>query len=373
MNSPFEFGSTVSDKTFTNRVKELTRLKSNLTSGVNTIIISPRRWGKSSLVEKVTNEIRLDHKTHRIVIIDLFSINTEEEFLEMYARSVIKASSGKLSEWLDLAKSTFKRLMPKLILNTDLGDISLEFDRAEIIRHKDEILNLPESIASEKGFKFIICIDEFQNIVNYDADHSFEKAMRSYWQRHKNVTYCLYGSKRHMISDIFNDSSRAFYKFGDIILLDKIQRSEWVKFIVSKFKETNKEISELNAEQIAKYAQDHSWYVQQLSHYVWLLTSKEVQEEIVKEAFDQVKYSQQPLFEQTIENLSNTQVNLLKAVYQNEKQLTSTAVMQSFHLGTPNNVRKNIHTLIQADIIDKVGDSYIFMDPVFQNLFAEIA
>ncbi len=371
MKSPFEFGGTVSDNSFTNRTKERHRLYVNLTSGINTILISPRRWGKSSLVERATKDIVAKHPEIKVISIDLFSVNSEEEFLSLFARSVIKASASKASEWLDIAKDTFKKLVPKIVLNTDLGDISLEFDRSEIKKHKEEILNLPETIASSKGIKFIVCIDEFQNIVHYQDSDLIEKAMRSFWQRHKNVSYCLFGSKRHMISDIFNDSSRSFYKFGDIMFLAKIERSEWIFFIQERFKGTNKKISFENAELIASQMQDHSWYVQQMSHLTWLQCDKEVTKDIVEEAFEMVKNSQLPFFQQVIENMSNTQINLLKAVLQNEKQLTSVAVMTKYNLGTPNNIRKNIQILIQDDIVDKVGEEYKFLDPMFYHLLKQ--
>jgi hypothetical protein len=371
MKSPFEFGSTVSDKSFTNREVEGKRLAVNLTSGISTILISPRRWGKSSLVEKVTKDLVSKDKSLKVAFIDLFSVTTEEEFLELFARTIIKASSSKAADWLETAKATFKKLVPKIVLNTDLGDITLQIDREEIKKHKDEILNLPEVIAKSKGVQFIVCIDEFQNIVNYDKDHSFEKAMRSYWQRHKNVAYCLYGSKRHMIADIFNDSSRAFYKFGDIVFLSKIERKEWVKFIIQRFKDTKKEISSTDAEKIAELTQDHSWYVQQLAHIAWHMTDDKCSFKIISNAFETIKMSQMPFFHQVMENLSTTQVNLLKAIYHNEHQLTSVAVMNKFNLGTPNNVSKNLTKLVQDDIIDKVGNGYEFMDPLFRQLFME--
>ncbi len=372
MKSPFEFGSTVSEQSFTNRVSERKRLYGNLTSGVSTILISPRRWGKSSLVEQSAIDILKKNKDIKIAFIDLFSVNTEEEFLELYARSIIKASTPKANEWLDLAKNSFKKLLPKLVLNTDLGDISIEFDKTEIKKHKDEILNLAETISIKKNCRFIVCVDEFQNIVNYDKEQKLEKSMRSYWQRHKNVAYCLYGSKRHMISDIFNDSSRAFYKFGDIIFLSKIETKDWVKFIVEKFEETKKFISQEGAEKIAFLSDNHSWYVQQLAHLTWLLTEKKVSPDLIENAFQQVVNSQLPLFENTIESVSNTQLNLLKAIYKKETQLTSVKTMEDYKLGTPNNVRKNIQILIQEDTIDKHGDSYYLIDPVFKHLFGKM-
>jgi uncharacterized protein len=115
-------------------------------------------------------------------------------------------------------------------------------------KNSDEVLNLPETIAIVERFKFIICLDEFQNLASFNDYLAFEKKLRAYWQRHKSVTYCLYGSKRHMMTDIFNNPAKPFYRFGDIMLLQKIETKKWVTFICKGFADTEKEIDENTAE-----------------------------------------------------------------------------------------------------------------------------
>ena len=165
-DSPFIYGTTVSVLSFTNREIESRKLKSNLLNGINTTIISPRRWGKSSLVEKVIADINKKEKLTKTIIIDLFSVGSEEEFLEKFAREVIKASSSKWQEWMASGKEFFKKLTPKLSFGIDpISDFSLSFDLQELKKNNDEILNLPEIIAQKKGIKFIICLDEFQKSI----------------------------------------------------------------------------------------------------------------------------------------------------------------------------------------------------------------
>ena len=156
-NSPFIYGSTVSERSFTNREKEVNKLTNNLLGGINTMIISPRRWGKSSLVERVTNSIRTKHSDVRIVIIDLFSVNSEEEFMEKFAGDVLKASSSKWQEWIKSSKKLFKNLIPKIQVSVDpLNSFSISFDWEEIRKHGDEILNLPEMVSRQKKIKMIV-------------------------------------------------------------------------------------------------------------------------------------------------------------------------------------------------------------------------
>ena len=369
-DSPFIYGTTVSNHSFTNREAESAKLQSNLLNGINTTIISPRRWGKSSLVEKVVADINTKDKKTKTVIIDLFSVGSEEEFLETFAREVIKASSSKWEDWMSSGRDLFKKLIPKLSIGIDpTTDFSLSFDWEELKKNSDEVLNLPETIAKVKGVKFIICLDEFQNLASFNDYLNFEKKLRAYWQRHKSVTYCLYGSKRHMMTDIFNNPAKPFYRFGDIMLLQKIETKKWVTFICTSFANSGKQIDEKTAEMIPLLMKNHSWYVQQLAHYSWNLSHKKATLAEVNTALKELINANSPLYQKETESISHTQLNLLKAVTKGETQFTSAAVMQKHMLGTPRNVSKNKTILINSDIIHEVNGMFEFVDPAFELWF----
>ena len=369
-HSPFTFGSTVSTHAFTNREAECEKLIKNLTSSINTMLISPRRWGKSSLVEKVTQTIKTHNKDIRVVTLDLFSCADEKEFLEMFAREVIKASANKLEEWITIAKTFFKQLTPKLSVGVDPNsDLSLSFDIDEISKFSEEILNLPEVISNKKNIKIIICLDEFQSLSSFKNYESLERKMRAAWQKHKKTTYCLYGSKRHMMAEIFNNPSKPFYRFGDVIMLQKIAEKKWIEFIVARFKKTGKNISEEEAQRIAVLMKNHPWYVQQLALYTWNLTKTTATAKEIKNALLEVLSTNTPFYEKEIEGLSRTQVAMLKAVTAGEKQFTSVRVMQKYSLGTPQNIRQNKTVLINKDIIDKTESDFQFLDPAFEIWF----
>lgn len=369
-DSPFIYGTTVSNHSFTNREAESAKLQSNLLNGINTTIISPRRWGKSSLVEKVIGEINTRDKKTRTVIIDLFSVGSEEEFLEIFAREVIKASSSKWEDWMSSGRDLFKKLIPKLSIGIDpQTDFSLSFNWEELKKNSDEVLNLPETIATAKGVKFIICLDEFQNLSSFNGYLIFEKKLRACWQRHKSVTYCLYGSKRHMMADIFNNPAKPFYRFGDIMLLQKIETQKWVSFICNGFAQTGKQMDEKTAATIPLLMKNHPWYVQQLSHYTWNLTHEKATLAEINTALNELISANSPLYQKETESISHTQLNLLKAVAKGETQFTSAVVMQKHVLGTPRNVSKNKNILINSDIIHEIDKVYEFVDPAFELWF----
>jgi hypothetical protein len=321
-------------------------------------------------VEKVVAEIQKKHKNVKVVLIDLFSVSSEEEFLESFARDVIKASSSKWQEWLASGKDFFKKLTPKLSVGTDPhSDFSLGFDWKELDKNSDEVLNLPENIAKKKNIKFIICLDEFQNLSSFKDSLNFEKKLRANWQRHKSVTYCLFGSKRHMMTEIFNNHSKPFYRFGDIIMLQKIETEKWQAFIIEGFEKTGKQIEKSTALLIPVVMKNHSWYVQQLAHYTWNLTSKKATIKQLNNALSELVNANTPLYQREIEIISTTQLNLLKAIAKGETQFTSADVMQDYALGTPRNVSKNKTTLINNDIVHEVNGAFEFLDPAFELWF----
>lgn len=368
-DSPFVYGTTVSVQSFTNREKEAEKLRTNLIFGINTILISPRRWGKSSLVEKVINDINKKEKKVKTIVIDLFSVSSEEEFLELFAREVLKASSTKWQEWISIGKEFFKKLIPKFSMGFEETDFSLSFDWKELKKHSQEVLDLPEYIAKKKKIKFIICLDEFQNLSNFNDYENFEKKMRACWQRQREVTYCLYGSKRHMMAHIFNSPSKPFYRFGDIMLLPKIESAKWIDFITRSFSKSGKQIPVEVATRIPALMKNHSWYVQQLAHYTWNMTQKKASDTEVNSALKELLQANTPLYQKEVESISGTQLNLLKAIAKGETKFTSTSVMQDYQLGTPRNVSKNKEILINSDLIHELNGSYEFLDPAFELWF----
>lgn len=368
--SPFEFGFTVTGKEFTNRVLEKKQLLSNFENKISTILISPRRWGKSSLIEEVSLDSQKKNKHIKIAILDLFAAKSEEEFYSLYASTIIKSTSSKVEEWLTSTKDFFKTIVPSISLGTDpIHDFEINFSVRDISKNSNEILDLPEKIARKKNIQIVVCIDEFQNLSSFEDSIEFQKKLRSVWQRHKNVCYCLYGSKRHMMVDFFQNQSMPFYKFGQTIFLQKIELEHWENFIKKGFKKTGKKISTELSRKIATSVKLHSYYVQQLSHLIWIKTENTVTEDIVQEAIKDI-ISQNALFYQKVyEELSYTQVNFLRALTKGEKRFSSKRVLAEYKLGVPSNVVKIKQALEQKEVIDTFQPNIDFLDPVFELWF----
>ena len=261
-NKPFIFGVATSGDNFTDREKETAHLLQNFRHGVNTVIVSPRRWGKTSLVLKVCELAKSDKL--KIVYLDIFACRSDSDFYNAFAAAVIKQTSTKLEEWLENVKSFFSRISPKISMGTDpMTDFSISFDLNPKSNDVDEILQLPEKIALKKGCNIVVCMDEFQQIAEFNDSTTFQKRLRTVWQLQKQVSYCLFGSKKHLMNELFEKQSLPFYKFGDAIYLQKIGTPYWVDYICSRFKTTGKNISRELAEKICLMVENHSSYEQQ--------------------------------------------------------------------------------------------------------------
>lgn len=349
--APFVFGVRVEGNTFTDRKEETNRLKMNFLYGVNTILISPRRMGKTSLVEKVCSLVESD--TLKIAKIDAFGCRSENDFINAFATAVVRATSSRWEEWMENAKTFLSRFIPKISIGQDpLTDfsIALEYNRANTVT--EDILQLPETIAKQKGIKIVICIDEFQQIADFPDSITFQKKLRSVWQLQSNVSYCLYGSKKHMMEKMFQSQSHPFYRFGDLFYLDKISETDWVEYICDRFRMTGKEISRELASEICTVTDRYSSYVQQLSWLVWLRTDKHATKEDVEFGIDRMLDACEPLFIQQTESLSAYQMNFLRALANGvHTGFTRSEILDTYQLGTAANISRLKKALTEKDLI----------------------
>lgn len=349
--APFVFGVRVEGDTFTDRKEETNRLKMNFLYGVNTILISPRRMGKTSLVEKVSSMVECE--SLKIAKIDAFGCRSENDFINAFATAVVCATSTKWEEWIENTKTFLSRFIPKISIGQDpLSDfsIALEYNKSNTVT--EDILQLPETIAKQKGIKIVICIDEFQQIADFPDSLTFQKKLRSIWQLQRNVSYCLYGSKKHMMETMFQSQSHPFYRFGDIFYLNKIAESDWVEFICNRFKVTGKEISPELATEICSVTDRYSSYVQQLSWLVWLRTTFRATKEDVEYGIDHMLDACEPLFIQQTESLSSYQMNFLRALTDGVTTgFTRSEVLNNYQLGTAANISRLKKALTEKDLI----------------------
>lgn len=365
-NKPFVFGVATSGDNFTDREKETERLLLNFRHGVNTVLISPRRWGKTSLVQKVRRLAQSDKL--KVVYLDIFSCRSDKDFYDAFATAVLKQTSSKLEDWLENIKLFLSRISPKISMGTDpTMDLSVSLEMNTKSNDVDDILQLPEKIAKKKGCNIVVCIDEFQQIAEFKDSKTFQKRLRTVWQLQKSVSYCLFGSKKHLMNELFEKKSLPFYKFGDVVYLPKIGTSDWVDYICGRFEATGKQISRELAERICRIVDNHSSYVQQLAWLVWIHTVGTATEQNLEAAYQDIIDQNTPLFEKQTESLTTYQMNFLRAVIDGvHSEFTTQEVLQKYKLGSSANVSIVKRALVKKELIEIEKRQVVIPDPVMK-------
>lgn len=369
MNDAFVYGSAVEGENFTDRVSETKRLKANFEHGVNTLLISNRRIGKTSLVRHVKNIV--NSKKVSIVYLDIFDCRSEYDFYNKLASAVLQQTATKTEIFLQNAKTFLSRVSPKISLSPDpTMDFSVSLGITDKDYSPEQILNLAESIAQKQGKKIVICIDEFQQIGEFPESLTVQKRLRGVWQLQQNVSYCLFGSKKHLLTNIFQRKDMPFYQFGDAIYLSIIETKNWVPFICQKFQKQNLIISEDLAKKICIEVENYSSYVQQLAWNVMLNTNHEVTEEIIEKAMTELIAQNSALFMQQTEGLSSFQMNMLRAIASDiHNGFTTKKVLAEYNLGTKSNISRIQKTLIDRDLVELREEGLFINDPVFKKWF----
>ena len=371
MEKNFVYGVAVGDYNFTGRVEETRRLRQDFENGINSILISPRRWGKTSLVNHVRKQ--LEGGDILIVFLDIFGCKNEYEFYNALATAVLKQTASKVQQWMDEARDFLARLTPKLSISPEpFSEIGISLGITPETHTPEQVLSLVEDIARRKQRRIVVCIDEFQQVGEFADSRSVQARMRAVWQHQQYTSYCLFGSKQHMMSSIFLNRSMPFYQFGDIMWLQKIPTQDWIPYITTHFEAAGRQITTEQAEWICQTVDNYPSYVQHLCAILLNRTSsgEKVSDEIRDAAIEELIGTNEALYMQMVEQFSAYQMNLIRAILAgirsgyNEKKIRST-----YNLGAPSNVVRLKDALIERDIIYSEMKQLYITDPVFALWF----
>ena len=369
MERAFVYGISVEGGNFTDRVKETKRLKLNFENGINVILISPRRMGKSSIVKKVKSEI--SNPEIIVVYMDIYDCRSEYDFYNRFASVLMKETASKSEQVIENIKHFLVRLTPKISFSPEpMSDISLSLGITPHNYQPEEILQLPELIAKKQGKHIIVCIDEFQQIGEFSDSITVQKRLRSIWQHQQNVSYCLFGSKKHLMTKLFQNRKMPFYQFGEMMYLDKISTADWIPFIQSRFELQGKKISKELANRICDTVENCSSYVQQLSWNILAETEETATEQDFKHGLSALMAQCAGLVEEQIQGLTSYQMNFLRAICEGvHRDFGSKKVMEDYNLGSKSNIIRIKEALLDKELIEINQEGVYLEDPVFRMWF----
>lgn len=369
MEKAFVYGMSVGGDNFTDRIEETKRIKLDFENGINVILISPRRMGKTSLVKKVISEMNTPEI--KVVYMDIYDCRCEYDFYNRFAETIMKSTGNQLEQVMENIKRFLVRVSPKLSFSPEPNS---EFSVSLGITPKDyspeEILDLPERIAKEQGIRIVVCIDEFQQIGEFADSLTVQKRLRGVWQHHQHVSYCFFGSKKHLMENIFQSRRMPFYQFGEMLHLKCIPTEYWVPFICSRFEKYGKEISEEYAARICHTVKNYSSYVQQLAWNVMAETEIEVNEESFTEGFNALLEQNSSLFIQQTEGLTTYQLNFIRLLCNGiHSGFNTQSVVEQYSLGSKSNVDRIKKCLIDRELITIEKEGVFLADCVFELWF----
>lgn len=367
MEKPFVFGVPADNVHFIGRESEIERLSANMRYGVNTVLMSPRRWGKTSLVNKVAESFS-DDKQRIIIRMDIFACRSEYDFYNVFSSELLKQTASKIDEWKKIAKGFIERLTPKISVNPDhTAEYSVSLGITPKTHTPNEVLSLPQIIAERKKCDIVICIDEFQQIGEFPDSLSVQKKLRTVWQGQKNVSYCLFGSKMHMMMKLFQKKSYPFYRFGEILNLKPIPLETWIPYIKSRFDVFGKNISDTMIERICQTVEYQASYVQQLAYSILLLTERDATEAVFNAGVNDLISQNSGTFLEQTQSLTSYQLNFLRAVIDGVSQgFGESSVREQYNLGSPSNIARLKQALIDKELIEQTETGIIIGDPVLR-------
>ena len=365
--NPFSYGGVVSGSYFFNRTNEIGKLKTDLKNNNNVILYAPRKYGKTSLVTKVLDE--LETENYNTIYLDFFNVIDKNKFIEIYAKKLLQKRKLSIEAIIKSFAKFVKNITPSVKFD-NLGNPSFELNinKSDTNRSFEEIINLPEKWGNAND-KWIVVFDEFQEINKLNGDN-FEKELRSLIQFHQNVTYLFLGSKTHLLLNMFLDKNRAFYNIGKFMKLEKISDSEYRKFIISNFQKFGISILESQINYMLEVTEGIPFYVQFLSSELWqyvITVKKRVENKDIERAIQNILSSQTDYYFELFGKLSQYQKKLLLALKENGNEVFSKNYSDKFGLSSASSTQRALNKLILEGIVEKGNNRIVFSDPFFKR------
>jgi hypothetical protein len=375
--NPFVYGEVVTRAAFADREQERERLTNDLAEGQKIFLISPRRYGKSSLIRDVMKGLAARGMLTAEVTVAASS--SYVGFLEAYSRALLSADTpaGGLRRW---ATELLKAVRPELRFDaqpTGKARFSVSFPAVrsarDTARLAAEVFALPGKIAAARKRRMAIALDEFQTIASFDGT-TVEHALRAAVQEQRSVGYVFAGSEPSLMERMLTPK-RPFYKAGPVIRLGKIDERIFAEFIEARFAASGIRPDDGLGEAIVELAENVPYDVQRLAHETWddvrAAGRKTAGLEDLHLTLGRLLNEQHTMFEEAWQRLTLAQRAVLRAiVLENGRELLSAGVRQRHRLPGASSVQSALAALVRQDIVMKDQGRYLVNDSLYREWMA---
>jgi hypothetical protein len=375
--NPFVYGEIVGSAAFADRALELDRLERDLQHGQKVFLISPRRYGKSSLIRCAMR--RLARQGVLTVEVTVSSSSSYAAFLETYARALLAAETpvSRLRQW---AAEMFRTVRPEVRVETEppgTARVAIAFPavqtQRDVARLAAEVFALPDRIAAARRRKLAVALDEFQAIAGFNGG-SVEHALRAAVQDQRRVGYVFAGSEPSLMERMLGPR-RPFYKAGPVVRLEKIPPGEFGAFLETRFTGSGIKPEPGLGAAIVDLAGNVPYDVQRLAHESWddlrAAGRKSAGLEDLHATLTRLLREQDTVFEEAWQRLTLAQRGVLRAlVLEDGRELLSADVRARYRLAGPSSVQSALGALVRDDVITKEGTTYAVVDSLFREWVA---
>lgn len=355
------FGTVYNSEFFCDRENELLQLKLNIDNGLNTMLHSPRRLGKTALIFHLFHQLE-ESRNADTIYIDLFATSNMEDLIRLLAERILK-KYHKLN-FMKGVTSLLKGLMATITLTAD-GTPQLNLNIKEN-QYKQSLDQLFSFLETQKRI-VVIAFDEFQEVGNYPE--KAEAELRSHLQYLKNVKFIFSGSSSHLLQEMFQSPKRPFYQSTEIITLDKINRDIYTSFIEKTFAEFNKCPDKDAIEEILNFTDGYTYYTQVICNHCFAKVDKNLCTENVKKIKDEFLESRKVDYNNLLSLLAPNQRKVAIAIAKEEevKQATSMEFLMKYKLPSISSTSQAVNTLLQKEIVYNNNKGYIIYDVFFKR------
>ena len=374
MENPFVYGEVVPAAAFVDRTEELRRLTADLGSAQKVFLISPRRYGKSSLIRRTL--AALDRRGALCVEMTVSSYSSYLGFLEGYARAVLTAAT-RWARALGWIRDALGATRPELRVEADetgAPALALSFPAArgggDLSRIASDVFLLPAKLAESRKRQVIVALDEFQAIEAFNGG-SVEESLRAAVQHQRRVGYVFAGSEPTLMEQMLTPK-RPFYKAGPVMRLEKIPSDQFARFIESRFVRSGIRTEPGFGLAVVELAGQLPYDVQRLAHEVWDDARaegwKRIGLEHLHETLKRLLAEQSVVFEAAWQRLTLPQRAVLRAVVVEEgRELLSVDARNRHRLGGPSTVQAALAALTRQDVITREGTRYVVVDSLMRE------
>jgi AAA+ ATPase superfamily predicted ATPase len=375
--NPFRYGALALDEAFTDREREVAELMSDVLNGQDVVILAPRRYGKSSLVWRVQQE--LVKKRVLVAHVDLMTAPTKEKLAEKLAKTIHEDIASAVYRARHRALEVFRglRITPTITIDPDSAAVSFAFEagraREDLDATLERLLALPGELAAERKRTVALVLDEFQEVV--DIDPQLPKLMRAVFQTQPEVAHLYLGSRRHMMRQIFSDENEPFWRSAKQMELGVIPPALFAPFITERFGVTGRRIDDAAVALILSITRGHPYGTQELCYFTWEATParRRANVDTVGLGLSAVLRSEHAHFTLLWDGLSAGQRVLLEALALDPGRPYSADYRRRLRLPAATNVQKAVSALVARELIEKREDgAYVISEPFLAEWIARV-